>query len=89
MIYYTSPTPPRRRSAPLPPRCEVPKSAYLVYHCVNNMVSWDVYTITNGRREYHYWRVELVVAVAFVMKHGLKIVNEDGKLEEIAATMLA
>lgn len=63
--------------------------AYLVYNeCLSSDHStersrWDIYTVSNGQRDYHHTGVRLAVAVAFAAGYGLRIKNEDGELGQV------
>lgn len=69
------------------------RKAYLVLDedCSDNhsarAVRWDIYTVVNGQRDYHYRAQPLAVVVAFAVRNGLQIVDELGSLGRVWEVM--
>lgn len=69
------------------------RKAYLVLDegcSLNNSQArtrWDIYTVVNGQRDYHYRAQTLAVVVAFAVRNGLQIVDEDGSLGRVWEVM--
>jgi aspartate aminotransferase-like enzyme len=65
------------------------RKAYLIYNetcSANHSMArsrWDIYTVVNGQRDYHYRGHTLAVVVAFAVRNGLKIVDEEGALSRV------
>jgi hypothetical protein len=81
-----------RRLADSPPKVtpiNKRRKAYLVLDedCSINRSTersrWDIYTVVNGQRDYHYRAQPLAVVVAFAVRNGLQIVDELGSLGRV------